>query len=502
MQTETDGMAVATAHEGAAYSHASSTKYTTFRHGFLGPTPLYNHQVVGVSRLTQHECYGCLDEMGLGKTIQAMYAAADLILGGKLDAVLVVCEAERALNWKQELDTHLPNATYKILTGLKPHERSFDDGVDFYIISYELLARTSVTQNCKRLRSGKDALRIVDLCKRRKVGAILDEAHYIRGPRSKSTRCLFYLRKFFPWRVILTGTLEAEACENVWAPMFFLDGGRALGSSWYAFCDRYCTTSLIRTPYGRVSKITGYKRLKELNAKVRSITVRRTKKQCLDLPPKTYCTTFALAKGAFRTKCYELRDELTEALEEGAVAGPVFGQLMDDWLQHSASVEGPKFEQLLRRMREEGGQAIVWCQHKRIVNDLADALSAEGIAASGITSEVKGQARQDKLDAWRAGDLNTIVATMGTLRTGYTFTHCWYAAYYQPTWSLLDWTQSQDRLHRIGTTGTVVLDRFVLDVALDRYMVEKVMTKDASVRTRDDEFQFSRAGMLNYMGEL
>ena len=76
----------------------------------------------------------------------------------------------------------------------------------------------------------------------KKMALVLDESHRIETPAARVTRAIHALRADAARRYIMTGTPVANKPEDLWAQVFFLDDGRALGSSFRAFRERFCTS--------------------------------------------------------------------------------------------------------------------------------------------------------------------------------------------------------------------------------------------------------------------
>ena len=76
--------------------------------------------------------------------------------------------------------------------------------------------------------------------KTRSVAIIIDESAKIKNPDSKLTKDFFELSPLFKIRLILTGTPVANRPYDIWSQIYFLDGGKHLGTDFKEFkktCD-------------------------------------------------------------------------------------------------------------------------------------------------------------------------------------------------------------------------------------------------------------------------
>jgi SNF2 family DNA or RNA helicase len=109
----------------------------------------------------------------------------------------------------------------------------------------------------------------------RKVAIILDEAHKMKNPASEVTQSLFKLASGFRRRVVMTGTPVANRPYDLWAPIFFLDGGQSLGVDFDAFRQ---ALDLSNDMFEKSEKTDRFEsQLASVFVKIRPFTVRETK---------------------------------------------------------------------------------------------------------------------------------------------------------------------------------------------------------------------------------
>lgn len=490
------------------------------QHGYVSPTPMYAHQAVGVCDLEAHTHRGLLDDPGLGKTLQVLYAAMDLLKAGEIDCAVVVCKRGVIPVWLQEIAKHVGTVPVSVVSGRPPADRPSAWRADalFYLANYELLSRKGKHalpsfRYRPKVMASDDARDLSVLLRSRRCLLVLDEAAKIKSPRARVARVLAGLAPLAARRQIVTGKLVPERPQDVWSQAYFVDMGKTLGQSYAAFLRRYVV--MAEAANGRRFPV-GYRNLEELRALLPRFSIRRLKRDCLDLPPKTYTRRWSIQTAAERRLLVsilkELRDEL-EALSENRVAlrDTAVSRLMHSAQRAAAfpsledsSVGGiGKFDALLEILDEEPGQVLVWCVHRDVAERAGHLLARHGVEARVLHGGVDPDERAACVGRFQEGAWRVLVATMGSLKEAHTLTNVTRAVYLQRGFSLNDWIQSTNRIHRIGQTGTVLIETILARPSLDAYealiLGAKEVVTDFVSGDSDDDRTVTRRSLLKYL---
>ena len=150
------------------------------------------------------------------------------------------------------------------------------------------------------------------LAKHRRMAIILDESQKIKNPESALTKSFFEISSCFRKRLIMTGTPMANRPYDIWAQVFFLDGGEALGTNFNIFKSR------LDIPKERVTKEYS-EALAAVFPKIQEFAIRQTKEGSgLNLPGKQYINVSAEWESRQREMYVTLRDELRlQVLKKG-----------------------------------------------------------------------------------------------------------------------------------------------------------------------------------------
>lgn len=426
-------------------------------------TQTYSHQEEGTRFLRENERAGLFDEQGLGKSKQLIDALVAEIAAGTIGAGLIICPNGLKNNWAQEVErfSSLPYAVFG--SGRSARRVAFRSlRAAFYIINYEAID--------SELAALKALLRF------KPMAMVLDESHRIKTPGAKTTRAILALRGLAKRRHILTGTPVANRPDDLWSQMLFLDDGESLGTSFEEFQRLY-----------RIGA-EGYQNIDTLRERISSRSLRRLKATSLDLPDKRYIRLSVEMSSLQRSMYDGMRQELelwvhsldgAEVLHRGDA---IFARMVrlaqlasNPGLIDSAYDETPgKFEVLDELLdqymaRSADQKVIVWTS---FVGNIS-ALQARYQQWSPVVihGELTNEEREVAVGAFR-GDTKTrlLLANPAAAREGLTLTEASVAIYLDRTFNLVDYLQSQDRIHRISQTKECEIVLLIASATVDEFI--------------------------------
>lgn len=427
------------------------------------------HQVVGTQFLRQHDRAALFDEQGLGKSKQLIDAIAAEIKTGEIRGALIVCPNGLKSTWADEIERFcsLPYAVFG--AGRTARRAAFRTlRASFYVINYE-----AVGAELPSLRA---------LLRFKPMALVLDESHRIKTPEARVTKAVLQLRNDAKRRYLLTGTPVANKPEDLWSQIFFLDDGEALGTTFDDFRARYCA------PGG------GYKAVGDLRDRVASLSMRRLKSEALKLPPKGFTRILVDISGRQRAMYIAMRNELelwVKSLSGQQVlkqADAILARLVRlaqlasnprllDADYHDTPAKFAVLDALLAKyMRKREQKVIVWSSFVGNVT----ALAARYPAYRPVTlfGETPTADRDVAVRSFR-GDPNVrlLIANPAAAREGLTLTEANVAIFIDRTFNLVDYLQSQDRIHRIsqehGCEILLLIARSTIDEFIDYSLEQK-----------------------------
>lgn len=420
------------------------------------------HQTTGTAFLRANKRAALFDEQGLGKSKQLIDAIGGEIAAGGLGGALIVCPNGLKSNWADEVKK-FSSLTYAVFgSGRQARRVAFRSlRAAFYIINYEAVASESA--------SLKALLRF------KPMALVLDESHRIKTPDAKVTKAILQLRTYAARRYIMTGTPVANKPDDLWSQMYFLDDGESLGSTFEQFQKCY------RSSTG------GYQNIDALRDRIASRSLRRTKEDSLELPPKVYARISVELVGRQREMYDQMRHDLElwvrslsgdEVLEKAdAILARMIrlAQLASNpaLLDAGYSETPSKFvalDSLLGRyLGEAGRKVIVWTSFVDNIRVLAARYPQWRPVT--IHGEMDNRSRDSAVRAFRHdSDTRLLVANPAAAREGLTLTEANVAIYLDRTFNLVDYLQSQDRIHRISQTRECDIVLLVARGTIDEFV--------------------------------
>jgi superfamily II DNA or RNA helicase len=434
--------------------------------------------------LREHGLAGVLaDDMGLGKTVQAL---AHLLLekaGGRMDRPsLVVAPTSLMVNWRREAARFAPGL--RVLTLHGPQRRQYFDALadyDLVLTTYSLLTRD------------QDAL-----LQHSWYLLILDEAQFIKNPRTRASRMVRQLDARY--RLCLTGTPLENHLGELWSLFDFLLPG-LLG-------DARQFRRVLQNP---IEKQGDEEASRRLARRVRPFMLRRTKQEVLgELPPKTEIVRGVELEGAQRDLYESIRLAMHERVHR-AVADQGLARshivVLDALLKlrqvccdprllklesagrvkHSAKLE--MLMELLPEMIEEGRRVLLFSQFTGMLKLIEDTVHAAGIDYVKLTGRTRDRATP--VDRFQGGAVPLFLISLKAGGVGLNLTAADTVIHYDPWWNPAVERQATDRAHRIGQDNPV----FVYKLITMGTVEEKIQAMQARKQALADSLFDRNGGM-------
>ncbi len=423
-------------------------------------------QKKGIRYLLKHKNVLLADDPGLGKTIQSI---GHINNDPTIKKVLVICPATLKINWRREIKAwrvrHLrtwivrgtSDGTFKRIANKKKF---------IVIINYDVLRHYK-----NQLDEIKWDLMIVDECQNIKnPKALRTRVVTGRGKTQKHERWkpLKAIRKVF-----LSGTPITDHPIDLWPIVKLLDK-KDLGHSYVRFIYRYCNPK--RTRYGMNYK--GASNLFELSDKLYSkFMIRRLKSQVLsELPPKIRQVIELPTHSSIREiiererKIYADYEQFIKMGGSKNVKDRNFNKLSTIRKEIALS----KVDQVVDHLKTAlaNGPVVCFAHHKAVIKRISEQFKC--VVITGKTSTRK---RQKNIDAFQSGKVNLFIGNIKAAGTGITLTKSQHVVFAELDWTPANLNQAEDRVHRIGQSGSVLIQHLVLENSLDATMIRKLIKK-------------------------
>ena len=450
-------------------------------------TQPYEHQRNALNESAIKHQWAYFMEMGTGKTKVTIDNIAYLFLKEEINSVLVIAPKSVYTVWETEIETHMPTeVVYKIFKWNLDKQKDYDK-----LNKYEHLRIFLI--NVEALSTKRGFIACTDyLTKNKKNFVALDESTTIKNRSAKRTKNILGLRRLSHIKRILTGSPITKSPLDLFTQCEFLSPELLGFSSYLAFRNRYAEMTDIPVGSGRyISVPKYYKRLEELEIKLKQFSTRIRKDQCLDLLPKVRQKRYIELEGESKNIYNRLRTMALAIVEDSTIS---FSNKLTEIIKLHQVCNGftknddgeiielhkQKLLALNEILEESDGKSIIWANYiyniKEIITFLEKKYGKDAVVS--IYGDVSVEDRKKAVERIQK-DKKTrfLVGNPTTGGFGLTLTACTNVIYFSNNYNLEVRKQSEDRAHRMGQKNSVtyidIVARGTLDEAIMKSLVNK-----------------------------
>lgn len=429
----------------------------------------YNYQLKTKDFIIDNPEAGVFLDMGMGKTSTTLTAVEELMLDYfSIRKVLVIAPLKPAEDtWPEELEKwdHLSELSYSLVLGSQQKRlEALQRDAEIYIINRE------------------NVVWLVNYYKKKWPFdmVVIDELSSFKSSKAQRFRALKRVRPYIKRMVGLTGTPSPRSLMDLWAEIYLLDGGKALGPTitgyreHYFLPDKRNATTIFSWKPKDGAKEAIYDKLKGLCISLDS-------EEYLDLPERRFIRhTFDLSAKAL--KLYQkLEKETLLPFADGDIDGATAATLRSKLLQVAGGaaydenggvkvLHEDKLLMLDSLIEEANGQPVLiyyWYKHEldRILERYPDAVSIK---------------EKDATRRWCKGEIPILVANPASAGHGLNLQDGGHIIiWYGPIDNLEYYLQANKRLHRPGQKHTVLIHIILANETLDESVLDtNLLPKD------------------------
>jgi SNF2 family DNA or RNA helicase len=427
----------------------------------------FSYQREAFESIKDFEYSAIFHEQGLGKTKIAIDLMLYWLENKIVDTVLLVTKKHLVANWQRELAMH---------SHITPRELTQNRSANFYVFNSPARAMLTYFEVFRsELRRLKLFLRTRD------VGVILDESTKIKNPDAGLTDAFFELAPLFKKRVIMTGTPIANRPEDIWAQIFFLDQGKSLGDDFSRFKREVNLSNELADDKDLQSAFEVG--LQDIQKKIAGFSVRENKNSgVISLPRKNYQNICCDWEHRQFDLYRQVRDDLKAVVVKEGVptldkSDDILKRLLrlvqissNPVLVDSSYKASPgKLDYLLdltTRIRAQKEKGIVWTSFTDNADFLCSKLGKYN--AVRVHGQLGIHARNLAIKRFLENpEVGFLIATPGAAKEGLTLTVANHVIFYDRTFSLDDYLQAQDRIHRISQTKECYVYKLIMPDSID-----------------------------------
>jgi SNF2 family DNA or RNA helicase len=422
------------------------------------------HQKIGVEKMMEGNIAN-FDDQGMGKCKQAYDTAGKLFENEEIDLMIMISKSSLRYNFYAEVAKDAYQLSPLVVSG-SPKER---------LKTYKNICHNVLIVSFETVVSDFEYFK--EIFKKNKVLFCIDEAHYIKNPKALRTQRCLELSPLAYRCTIFTGTPAPNGYKDLFTQFKFL--GYDVGENLDDFKKKYRTDEEFK-------KFISNKMIRRTKGEIegtvippKRVTIHRL--DMSDTEERVY--TSALKK--FRIKFEDSLNRLTKIEITHALTQLIrLNQLASNPRVIIPGYDGKRtkidaLDSMVEDLIKKGEKVIIWTGYKRNVKELVDKYSCYN--AVTLTGGLGKDTLSSNAETFQKNpSCKVLIATPQCAREGFTLTSSSTAIYLDRSYSLLDWVQSQDRIHRMGQTKECNIHVLHLNNTLDEKLEEILNTKDVS----------------------
>jgi SNF2 family DNA or RNA helicase len=443
---------------------------------------LRDYQLETLDKMLGKKAYAVLWEMGLGKTALLIAEAGKLYASNMIKAMVVLAPNGVHRAWANEqIPQHWDSAhniNILLWKGGMPKRAKMNepDALNVLCINIESL-----------IGRGSEAVTEFIEANDGQVLLVVDESHYIKSQSASRTRSAITLGAKCKFRRILTGTPIARNVEDMFSQFLFLDKSILACANLWSFRSRYCIMGGFE-----MRQVVGSRNIDDLYLKIADHASRLTKDEVLTLPEKQFIKVpYAMSESTAK-KYKEMKRELMTFVDGQAVTSATVAaslvrlqQILSGYLPTGEDGELTEFSEerlsvLSNIIDQINGPVIVWARFRNDIERIAHRLRKE-YGDDSVVTYYGGTAHGERAEAvkrFMSGEARFFVSNPAAGGVGLNLQgRCRDVVYYSNSFSSLDRQQSEDRVHRLGTLGSVTYYDIMADKSIDHHIIKNLIDK-------------------------
>ena len=410
------------------------------------------------------------DDMGLGKTLQVL-CLLECFIPKELPS-LIVCPSSLMFNWESEIEKFQVALDAVCVYGTqKERKQKINQSHNLYITTYDYLKRDL------ELYASKEFMYV-----------ILDEAQYIKNPKTKNAKSVKSLT--CKHRLALTGTPIENGLSELWSIFDFLLPG-------YLYSLEYFTHT-----FGKPIEIEGDEaKQAQLKKMVSPFILRRTKKEVLkDLPDKVekdlWLDFDKEERKLYLANLALVNEELQAQLKMDNVDSILILSMLTKlrqicceprMLYSNITKPSTKLEvcvDLVQTLKENNKKVLLFSTFTRIFDWLEAEFHEKGIKYHKLTGATSKEKRKEEVEAFQNDDSDVFLISLKAGGTGLNLTKASAVIHFDPWWNSSAQSQATDRAYRIGQNQNVIVYQLLMKNSIE----EKIYQMQARKQKMSDIF--------------
>lgn len=301
-------------------------------------------------------------------------------------------------------------------------------------------------------------------------GILVHNCTIIKNKSAQRTKLVTELFSDAAYKIIMSGNIIPKSVDEIFTQYRFADCG-IYGTYYYSFINKYCEVDYF-------NKVTALKNGQEFHSKMHSIAFRKTKKECLDLPPKIYEKELIEmipdqkqvykemekdAIASYKDKTCAATVVITKFLRLSQIAGGFFP---DNEGGGEYIIPNKKLERLVEIILElpVTEQIVIWARFQKEIEIIDKALKEKNISCVTFYGKTSFKDKNIAKELFREKKVRAFIGNPSSGGKGINdLIGATTVIYYSNDYSAENRIQSEDRNHRNGTIKVLYIDLIMKD---------------------------------------
>ena len=414
-----------------------------------------------------------MSDPGTGKTFVEIAAFAKRRKKGGGRLLVLAPKSLLQPAWGNDFNKFEPTIVCSIAYAENRAE-AFDIDADVYITNID--ATVWLAKQPKSFFAGFDSI-------------VVDEGTAYKHHTSQRSKALHKIKKYFKYRSNLSGTPNPNTICDIWNQVNFLDDGKRLGHSFYAFRQSVCIPKQVGSRKEMIQWVDKDGAEEAVFSLLADITIRHRFADCIDIPPNhQYTLPYVLSPKQLRTyKEMEKtqiallsKDSAVTAINAAAVTTKLLQIASGAVYEHSEKyhlIDSGRYEMVLDLVEERKHSIVffLW-QHQRDL--LIKEAQKRKIKYCVFDSNASQTARAEMVRDYQAGFYQVIFGHPASMAHGLTLTQGTATIWPSPTYNLEHFKQGNKRHDRNGQTSKTETIVVVAPGTLEETVYKKMQDKN------------------------
>lgn len=448
---------------------------------------LRQYQIDGYQWLCLMEHYGfsgiLADDMGLGKTLQ-MIVYLETMKKHHLPS-LVITPASLLLNWQDEIQKFASSLRVLCVMGTKNERDELIKTVSHYdviITSYDYIRRDIEEYEDMEFHT-----------------IVLDEAQYIKNPKTRNAICVKQLKS--KQRFALTGTPIENSLAEIWSIFDFL-------MPYYLYNYSYFSQHYEKP----IIKDHDEDKEHQLREMIAPFILRRNKKDVLKELPDKIEKTMYFQMNEEEEKIYishlvQVNKTLQEKLDVHQL-GKIdilsmltrLRQLCQDPRLLYEDIETPSSKlkgcmELIHSLKDNKQKILLFSSFTSVLTLIEEQCQKEHVSYYRLDGSISKEKRKALVEKFQKDETTLFLISLKAGGSGLNLTSAQAVIHFDPWWNMSAKNQATDRAHRIGQTNSVQVFSLIMKNSIE----EKIMKLQEHKKSLAEQFIEGHKGSIASM---